>query len=188
MLDNKKPKRQVSCQRRVERPVAAGIDESWSMYFMNDEPFDGCRIRFLTTVNNSTHEGLAINAAAGAKGEAVVEVLQRLMARRRLPETIPRTVPTVLWAGVHLQAAGPMGLPERSGTGLQPAGETNGQRVHRGFQRAIPAGMPERELVPVPSGCRGESGDLAKTLRWGKASQRPWKPVPAGVCRVGNNG
>ncbi len=44
MLRNKKPKRHVSCQRRVERPVAAGIDESWSMDFMSDELYDGRRI------------------------------------------------------------------------------------------------------------------------------------------------
>ena len=90
MLDNKKPKRHLSCQRRVERPVAAGIDESWSMDFMNDELFDRCRIRLLTTVNNSTRESLAINAAAGTKGEAVVEVLQTLQQQHRLPRTIRR--------------------------------------------------------------------------------------------------
>jgi putative transposase len=37
MLRTKKPKRHVSCQRRVDRPVAAGVDENWSMDFMSDE-------------------------------------------------------------------------------------------------------------------------------------------------------
>ena len=32
-----------SCQRRMEWPVAAGIDESWSIDFMIDELFDLCR-------------------------------------------------------------------------------------------------------------------------------------------------
>ena len=41
MLRTKKPKGHVSCQRRTERPVAAGVDESWSMDFMRDELFDG---------------------------------------------------------------------------------------------------------------------------------------------------
>ena len=88
MLRNKKPKRHVWCQRRVERPVAAGVDESWSMDFMSDELFDGRRIRLLTIVDNFTRESLAIKVAANTKVEAVVEVLQRLMARRRLPRTI----------------------------------------------------------------------------------------------------
>jgi putative transposase len=47
MLKTKKPQRHVSCQRRMERPVAAGADESWSMDFMSDELFDGRRIRLL---------------------------------------------------------------------------------------------------------------------------------------------
>ena len=71
MLCNKKPKRHVSCQRRMERPVTAGIDESWSMDFMSDELFDGRRVRLLTIVDNFTRESLAIKVAAGIKGEAV---------------------------------------------------------------------------------------------------------------------
>ncbi len=50
MLRTKKPRRHVSCQRRVERPVAEGVYESWSMNFMSDELFDGRRIRLLTIV------------------------------------------------------------------------------------------------------------------------------------------
>ena len=88
MLRNKKPKRHVSCQRRMERPVAAGVDESWSMDFMSDELYDGRRIQLLTIVDNFTRESLAIKVAASIKGEGVVEVLQRLMEQRRLPRTI----------------------------------------------------------------------------------------------------
>ena len=88
MLRNKKPKRHVSCQRRMERPVAAGVDESWSMNFMSDELFDGRRIRLLTIVDNLTRESLAIKVSASIRGQDVVEVLQRLMEQRRLPRTI----------------------------------------------------------------------------------------------------
>ena len=87
-LRTKKPKRHVSCQRRVERPAAAEVDESWSMDFMSDELFDGRRIRLLTIVDNFTRESLAIKVAASIKGEVVVEVLQRLMEQHRLPRTI----------------------------------------------------------------------------------------------------
>ena len=53
MLRTKKPRRHVSCQRRVERPVAEGVDESWSMNFMSDELFDVRRIRLLTIVEET---------------------------------------------------------------------------------------------------------------------------------------
>ena len=87
MLRNK-TKRHVSCQRRIERPVAARTDESWSMDFMGDELFDGRRIRLLTIVDNFTRESLAVKVTASIKGEAVVEVLQRLQQRHRLLRTI----------------------------------------------------------------------------------------------------
>ena len=85
MLRNKKPKRHVSCQRREERPTAAGMDDSWSMDFMSDELFDGRRIRLLTIVDNFTRESLAIRVAASIRGGDVVDVLQRLREQRRLP-------------------------------------------------------------------------------------------------------
>ena len=88
MLRNKKPKRHVSCQRRMERAMAAGVDESWSMDFMSDELFDGRRIRLLTIVDNFTRESLAIKVAASIKEQGVVEILQRLMEQHRLPRTI----------------------------------------------------------------------------------------------------
>ena len=84
MLRNKKPKRHVSCQGRMERPVAIGVYESWSMDFMSDELFDGRWIRHLTIVDNYSRESLAIKVATSIKGENVVEVMQQ----HRLPRTI----------------------------------------------------------------------------------------------------
>ena len=88
MLRTKRPRRHVSCQRRVDRPAAAGVNESWSMDFMSDELFDGRRIRLLTIVDNFTRESLAIKVAASIGGQGVVEILHRLMQRHRLPRTI----------------------------------------------------------------------------------------------------
>ena len=88
MLRTKKPKRHVSCQRRIERPIAEGIDESWSMDFMSNELFDGRRIRLLTIVDNFTRESMVIKVAASIGGQGVVEVLHRLMEQHRLPRTI----------------------------------------------------------------------------------------------------
>ena len=58
------------------------------MDFMSDELFDGRRIRLLTIVDNFSRASLAIKVAASIKGEAVVEVLQRLIEQHRLPGTI----------------------------------------------------------------------------------------------------
>ena len=93
MLRTKNPRRHVSGQRPMVRPVAAGVDESWSMDFMSDELFDGHRIRLLTIVDNFTRESLAIPiltcpVAANIKGEGVVEILHQLMGQHRLPRTI----------------------------------------------------------------------------------------------------
>ena len=88
MLRTKKPKRHVSCQRRTERPVAAGIDDSWSMDFMSDKPFDGRRIRLLTIVDNFSRESLAIRVEGSIRGQDIVVVLQRLKEQLRLPRTI----------------------------------------------------------------------------------------------------
>ena len=71
MLRNKKPKRLVSCQRRVKRLVGVGVDENWSMDFMSDELFDRRRIRLLATVDNFTRESLAIKVAASIRGHEV---------------------------------------------------------------------------------------------------------------------
>ena len=89
MLRHKKPKRHVSCQRRVERPVAAEVDESLYMDFMSDELFYGRRMRLLTIVDNFTSGSLSIKVGDGIKGEWVVEVLQRLSEQRRLPRDHP---------------------------------------------------------------------------------------------------
>ena len=63
MLRKQKPKRHVSCRKREERPVAAGVDDF-------------------------NRESLAIRVGASIKGDSVVEVLQRLNEQRRLPQTI----------------------------------------------------------------------------------------------------
>ena len=88
MLRPKKPKRNVSGQKRMERPVATGADESWSMDFVSDELFDGRRIRLLTIVDNFTRESLAIEVEARIGGARVVEVLSRLNQERGRPKTI----------------------------------------------------------------------------------------------------
>ncbi len=72
----------------MDRPVATGADDSWSMDFVSDELLDGRRIRLLTIVDNFTRESLAIEVAASIAGQRVVEVLSRLNQERGRPRTI----------------------------------------------------------------------------------------------------
>ena len=58
MLRTKKPKRHVSCQRRMERPAAAGVDESWSMDFMSSSMGAGSRL--LTIVDHFSRDDLTL--------------------------------------------------------------------------------------------------------------------------------
>ena len=148
MLRTKLPRRHVSCQRRLDRPVVTGADESWSMDFMSDELFDGRRVRLLTIVDDFTRESLAIKVAASIGGQDVVEVLHRFDGAAPHAQDHshgPR-------ARVHIEAPGPVGLPERRGAGLQPAWQAHGQRLHRVIQRTFQAGVSERELVSVLGG------------------------------------
>ena len=89
ILRPKRPRRHISFQICMERPVASGADESWSTDFMSDELFDGRRIRLLTIVDNFTRESLAVKEAASIGGQGVVELLQvQLMRQHRMPKTI----------------------------------------------------------------------------------------------------
>ena len=88
MLRMKGPKWHILCQRRVDRSAVARVDESWSLDFMNDELFDGRRIRLLTLVDNFTRESLATKVPASIGEKAIVEILNRLMQQRRLPRAI----------------------------------------------------------------------------------------------------
>ncbi len=84
----KKSRRHVTACRRLERPLATGANEGWSMDFMSDELYDGRRIRVLTIVDNFTRESLAIEVAQRIGGQRVAEVLMRLGEERGLPRTI----------------------------------------------------------------------------------------------------
>ena len=53
-----------------------------------DDLIDGSRTRHLKVVDNFTRGSLAIRTGASTKGEAVVEVPQRLNEQRRPPRTI----------------------------------------------------------------------------------------------------
>lgn len=59
------------------------------MDFVSDALFDGRRIRALTVVDNFSRESLAIEVGQGITGEQVVAVMNRIVAEREAPKTIP---------------------------------------------------------------------------------------------------
>ena len=87
-LRRKRPRRHVTAARRMERPVAAGPNEQWSMDFVSAALFDGRRIRALTLVGNHTREALAIVVDGGIRGEHVVQAVEAVAARRGPPRLI----------------------------------------------------------------------------------------------------
>ncbi len=88
LMRRRNPKRRKSCAVRMERPVAQGTNECWSMDFMADQLFQGQRFRILTLVDNFSRESLAARAAQRFRGDDVVKVLETVTAERGLPMTI----------------------------------------------------------------------------------------------------
>jgi putative transposase len=88
LMRRRNPKRRKSCAVRMERPVAQGTNECWSMDFMADQLFQGQRFRILTLVDNFSRESLAVRAAQRFRGDDVVKVLETVTAERGLPTTI----------------------------------------------------------------------------------------------------
>ena len=84
----KKPRRHVTACRRMERPAATEVNESWSMDFMSDQLYNGRRIRLLTLVDNFNRESLAIEVGEHIGSDRVVEVLTQLSKKRDLPKRI----------------------------------------------------------------------------------------------------
>jgi len=87
-LRHKRPRRHVTGSRRMDRPVVDRLNACWSMDFVVDALFNGRRFRALTIVDNFTRECLAIEAGQHLKGDEVVEVMERLVIERGVPERI----------------------------------------------------------------------------------------------------
>ena len=84
----KKPRRHVTACRRIERPAATEVNESWSMDFMSDELYNGQRIRLLKLVDNFNRESLAIEVGKHIGSDHVVGILTQLSKQRNLPGRI----------------------------------------------------------------------------------------------------
>lgn len=155
----RRPRRNVSAANRERQPAASAPNEMWSMDFVSDALFDGRRLRALTVVDSFTREALAIDVDQGIKGEQVVAAMARIASVRGAPKTI-----RVLWAGVHLEGARPLGVRERRHARLFAAGEADRQRLCRELQWSPARRMPEQPLVSVAGGRPGQDRGLATGL------------------------
>lgn len=88
MMRPKRPRRHITACRRMERPLASAVNETWSMDFMSDELYNGQRIRLFTLVDNYSRESLAIEVADRLGGQRAVEVLSRVTAEKGFPQVI----------------------------------------------------------------------------------------------------
>ena len=88
-MRSKRPRRHKSSQVRRERSQATRINENWSMDFMADQLFDGCRFRLLTIVDNFSRESLAIRVGQRLTGDDVVAVLEKVHEQRG---AVPRSI------------------------------------------------------------------------------------------------
>lgn len=87
-MRRRRPRRNRSCETRVNRVAAACINEAWSMDFMADQLFDGRRFRLLTLVDNFSRESLAIRLGKRLKGDDVVKILEEVTKERGHPQAI----------------------------------------------------------------------------------------------------
>lgn len=87
-LRSKLPRRRKMVVTRRERYVPRRVNQAWSMDFVSDQLVDGRRIRALTVVDVFSREALAIEVGQRMRAENVVEVCNRLVARRGKPKRV----------------------------------------------------------------------------------------------------
>lgn len=87
MVRRRKRKRIVGIER-LQKVMATGPNQSWSMDFVSDGFVDGRRLRCLNIVDDFTKECLAIEVDTSLPGQRVVNVLQRLADSRGLPRSV----------------------------------------------------------------------------------------------------
>ena len=95
MVRRRKRKRIVGIDR-LQKVIATGPNQGWSMDFVSDGFVDGRRLRCLNIVDDFTRECLAIEVDTSLPGRRVVSVLERLAEFKRpkqihITEAIPRT-------------------------------------------------------------------------------------------------
>lgn len=81
-------RRKLASWVRVPLPAPDKPDERWTLDFVTDALADGRRFRILTVLDIFSRECLALDAATSLPSSLVTLVLDRLIARRRMPKVI----------------------------------------------------------------------------------------------------
>ena len=68
----------IAGTERLQKVIATGPNQSWSMDFVSDGFMDGRRLRCLNVVDDFTRECLAIEVDPPLPGRRIVSVLERL--------------------------------------------------------------------------------------------------------------
>ncbi len=87
-LRSKLPKRRKMTVLREGRFKPQRAGEVWAMDFVADALSSGSKFRLLTVVDVFSREALAIEVGSRLRGENVVEVLNRLVARQGAPKYV----------------------------------------------------------------------------------------------------
>jgi putative transposase len=87
-LRSKLPRRRKMSVTRRERYVPHRPNQAWSMDFVADQLVNGNRFRALTIVDVFSREALAIEVGQQLRAEAVVDVCNRLVAKRGAPKRV----------------------------------------------------------------------------------------------------
>ena len=87
-LRSKLPRRRKMVATRRQRVQPMSVNQVWGLDFVHDQMVDGRGFRALTVVDLFSREALAIHVGQRLRGEQVVEVLNRLVARRCAPKYV----------------------------------------------------------------------------------------------------
>lgn len=82
------PRRRIKAPPRSDRTTPTAPNEVWAMDFMQDQTFDGSKLRVLTIVDAATRVSPAIDVRPTYRGIDVVTTLERVTTIYGLPKRI----------------------------------------------------------------------------------------------------
>ena len=83
-----KKRRKGNSENGTQRKSAERVNHVWSYDFVHDQTEDGRPLKWLPVMDEYSRENLALEVGRGMKGADVVEVLDRLVGERGVPEYI----------------------------------------------------------------------------------------------------
>ena len=85
---SKRKRKRTARARRQPAQVPEQQNQRWSMDYMEDQLYEGNKVRIFNIVDDYTRECLWIEASPSIRGKRVVEILETLQITRDLPQSI----------------------------------------------------------------------------------------------------